>query len=213
MLKRVEGFATLSDNEWIDRLTSIPPDEKAIDYFFNIKCAAFINYIAFTLLDNQRPESLIGTLYEFLSDNDWHVIRLFKQKNGASLYSYLARCAVNHFMALKKAKERHKTYHIDSPDIIKELDAITTVEEDKNSFVWQAFNQLNKRDRIILRCLVIDKKSTIEAADEIWPYVKTQNREWKSLPPVRVQNTIAMLKRRALLSLSIKLKEIIVLNS
>ena len=200
-------FAKLSDSEWIERLTAIPPDEKAHAYFFNIKCAAFLKYISITLFNNMPISSLTGALYEFLSKDGWHILKLYKQKNGASLSSYLARCAINHFTKQQKREEQLYTIHMDSPDIADELDRFTDEEENNHPPVWQAFNRLNVRDRNILRKLVIEEKSALEAADSIWPYVRSK-KDWRELPVIRVQNTISMLKRRALLSLSLELENI-----
>ncbi|MBO7279852.1 MAG: hypothetical protein J6V00_01680, partial [Bacteroidaceae bacterium] len=98
---------------------------------------------------------------------------------------------------------------MEHPDIIKELSLFTQDEETEQPPVWEAFSKLNERDQLILRHIVIEGKSALEAADTIWPYVKSDNKDWRTLSPKRVQDTIAMLKKRALLSLSLELKKLL----
>ena len=204
--KRV-SYTTLADSEWIKVLTTFPRDEKACNYFFNIKCRAFLKYIAGTLFDGDEPESLTGDFYEYLSNDDWHVLRLFSARNGASLGSYLSRCALNYFKAKKISQEKRRPVWIEQRGIMEELDCFTQEEESSNPPVWQAFSKLCKRDRDILRLLVIEEKSALEAADEIWPQVKSSIKEWRQLPVKRVQDTISMLKKRALLALTLELQK------
>lgn len=205
-LKR-SSYATIGDDEWIEILTSSPRDERACDYFFNIKCRVFLKYIASTLFCSDGPSTLAGEFYEYLSSDDWRVLRLFTARNGASLGSYLSRCALNHFKAKKIREEKRRTVWIEHPYISEELERFTQEEEHCTPPVWQAYSRLCKRDRDILRLLVIENKSAIEAADEIWPQVKSSTKDWQQLPVKRVQDTIAMLKRRALLALTVELQK------
>lgn len=199
-------YARLSDNEWIELLMTFPPDERAHRYFFDVKCRVFLQYIASTIFGSNDVREIIGDFYQFLSQDDWHVLRLYKNRNSASLGSYLSRCAVHHFMAIKRREQASLGLSMEHPDIIKELSLFTEEEEREEPPVWKAFAQLNERDRTILRLMVIEGKSALDAADSIWPYVKSDNKDWRTLPPKRVQDTIAMLKKRALLSLSLELK-------
>ena len=67
-----------------------------------------------------------------------------------------------------------------------------------------AYNALEPRFKETIQLLVLDGKSSIEAADQLWPYVKSKN-NWRDMPVVRVQNTIAMMKHRAIFELTTKL--------
>ena len=206
MLQKRVTYSNISDNEWIELLTACPPDERACGYFFNVKCRFFLRYIAQTIFDGDEPASLIGDFYQYLSHNNWHVLRLFSARNGASLGSYLSRCAINYFKAQKVSENKIRPLWIERPDIIAELNNFTQEEECDTPPVWQAYKRLNKRDQDILRLLVINNKSALEAADEIWPQVKSSTKDWRLLPVKRVQDTIAMLKRRALLALALELR-------
>ena len=201
-------YSRLNDHDWVEILMAIPPVEEAHKYFFNIKCATFLKYISAVIFGSECQRMLLGEFYEFLSKENWKVLRQFQKRNNASLNSYLSRCTINHFIAKKKAENRIYINSIEQADIIEELNRFTQEEQEEMPPVWQAFERLNERDRTILRLLVIEGRNSLEVADEIWKFVKTKNRIWQELPAKRVQDTIAMLKRRALLSLSLELKEI-----
>lgn len=202
-------YAMLTDGDWVERLTAVPLDQQAHSYFFNVKCSEFLQYISAGIFGNGDIGEIVGEFYELLSKDNWHVLRQYKGLNGASLNSYLSRCAVRHFLAQKKKETRNEVVSIEQPEIIRELNNFTTEDERGNPPVWQAFNRLCERDRIVLHRLVIEGMSTIDAADDIWPYVKSSVRNWRLLPVKRVQDTIAMLKRRALFSLSEELTKLI----
>lgn len=197
-----------TDKEWIEGLCAVPPHEDLHKYFFYVKCASMLKYISVSLFNDENHKGLIGEFYTFVSNNDWQLLKQFKNKNNASLYSYLSRCAVHYFMARKRAEESRMANNrsMESVDIIEELDKLTADEEcEKEHDVWTAFSRLNERDRLLLKLLVIDGKSALEAAEQIWPYIKGCTDNWRELPAKRVQNTIAMLKSRALLSLSMQM--------
>lgn len=209
MLLKNSRFALFSDKEWVEHLLAFPCEEDAHRYFFNVKCNSFLKYISQTLFGGSSVDYILGEFYEFLSNNDWAVLRMYKQRNDASLSSYLSRCTINHFMARKRGEDKKHFLLMDSFDIVAELDRFTSDEEVENPPVWQAYSHLSLRDRTVLRLLVIEGKHSIDVADEIWPMVKSTNREWRELPVKRVQDTIAIIKRRALLALQIELKRLV----
>lgn len=206
MLVKLNNYAQLDDYELIKCIMATPRIQEAHNYFFNVKCTPILNYISAALFNNEGGNSILGEFYEFVSADNWKVLRMFSKRNGASLSSYLSRCTINYFLAKKKKEEKYKMESIDQLDIVKELDQFTQEEERKMPPVWLAYDQLNKRDQAVLKLLVIEEKSALEVAEIIWQYVNSKNKDWKALPAKRVQDTIAMLKRRALLSLSIELQ-------
>jgi hypothetical protein len=151
----------------------------------------------------------MGELYEFLSRDNWSILRNWENKNGASLYSYIARCSINHFTNKEIAEKKRLgiEFRADAAELIEQLGDFTQEEEHEMPPVWEAFGMLNERDRKILRLLVIEEKSMIEAAPEIWPHIKSKA-DIESITPKQIQSTIAMVKHRALLALLQKLKEI-----
>ena len=57
----------------------IANDPVAIEEFFFGRCRAALTYIGQCFCDaKELPESLIGEFYVYLSDNDWHKLRIFK---------------------------------------------------------------------------------------------------------------------------------------
>ena len=194
-------YTNFTDEEWVEKLVSIPPIQPLHHYFFKVKCASFLKYIAMNVY-NDCVESILGEFYEFLSYDNWHVLRSFKGKKNASLSTYLSRCAFYYFTKKKKtSREAAEFYSLESEEIIEQLNNLTNEEVKADLRVWKAFAKLNERDRKVLKRLVIEEKKTTDIADEIWPYVNSCEKDWRKLPAKRVQDTIAMMKRRALFGL------------
>ena len=195
-------YANITDEEWVEKLLYQPPIQPLHYYFFKVKCSSFLKYIAENVLDADSVESILGEFYEFLSHNNWHVLRNYKKKENASLSTYLSRCTLYYFIRKKKKNENSNVYNLENKEIIEQLNYIATNEEDKvDTRVWQAFARLRERDKIILQRLIIDGRTSMDIADEIWPYVNSNEKNWRRLPTKRVQDTIAMMKRRALFCL------------
>ena len=150
-----------------------------------------------------------GEFYEFLSKDNWSVIRNWKNRNGATLYSYLAFCATNHFIHKRLAEKKEEQLFVTSSQTMYEQMAEVADEEDEIQAypVKEAFNMLNLRDQVILRMLVIDGNSALEAAPVIWKYIKN-SKPLEEMDPKRVQCTIAMAKHRAQLALLNNLRQI-----
>ena len=195
------AYANITDEEWIERLVAIPPIQPLHHYFFKVKCASFLKYIAMNVY-NDCAENILGEFYEFLSCDNWHVLRSFKSKRNASLSTYLSRCALYYFTKKKqRSKEAAEFYSLESEEIMEQLNHLTDDEVKADLRVWKAFARLNERDRKVLKRLVIEEKKTTDIADEMWPYVNSSEKDWRKLPVKRVQDTIAMMKRRALFGL------------
>ena len=200
------NYSKLSDKELIGKLTARPVDEEAHDYFFNRRCTHFLDYIATNVAGEEGADDILGEFYEFVSQNDWDILHKFRNQNNASLNTYLSTCTLRHFLKKKKKDERESTLSIECEDIADQLELFAADEEDNLPPVWQAFMKLSERDRLLLKILVIDGKSALEAADTIWQYVRTKEKDWRNLPVQRVQNTISMMKHRALFMLMEELR-------
>lgn len=195
-------YANITDEEWVEKLLYQPPIQPLHYYFFKVKCSSFLKYIAEKVFDADSVESILGEFYEFLSRDNWHVLRSYKKKENASLSTYLSRCTLYYFIRKKKKNDGSNVYNLENKEIIEQLNYIATNEEEKvDTRVWQAFAKLRERDQLILQRLIIDGRSSMEIADEIWPYVNSNEKNWRKLPTKRVQDTIAMMKRRALFNL------------
>lgn len=209
MIKKRE-YALLSDKELIDGLTAVPPNNKLHEYFFHVKCKHFLTYISSTLYNEDDCNMLVGEFYEYLSKEDWKVLKKWEGKNNSSLYSYLATCSMHYFSGKAKAEKRRGDIEVApaTPEIIEYLNHFTADEEETaNQPVWEAFRMLKERDQVILRLLVIEEKDMMDAASSIWPYIKTEKKMCE-LSQKQVQSTIAMAKHRALLALLNNLKSL-----
>ena len=206
-----ENYSQLSDAELIERLTATPVDEKLHNYFFTKKCRQFLRYISSNIYYCESENELWGEFYEFLSKDNWAIMRNWKNRNGASLYTYLAYCTTNHFIHKKLAEKKEQEQFLvpSSQNMYEQLaDFVEDEEEAVNTYpVREAFNMLSQRDQAILHALVIDEQSALDAAPAIWKYIKN-NKPLEEMDPKRVQCTIAMAKHRAQLALLNNLKQI-----
>lgn len=209
MLNRRKEYSLIEDKKLVELLVAKPVDEGLHDYFFNEKCKGFLTYISTSIFHNNDFRIIVGELYEFLSDNDWAVLKKWESKNGASLYSYVAQCSINHF--LKKSKEEkkrsEKEFVPDTPEFMEYLCNIIPEEEEEELPVWKAYEMLNDRDREVLKLIVIDGKSTLEASRVLLKYIRTEVTPEKNNNK-RVQCTISMVKHRAQLTLLENLKSL-----
>ena len=206
-----DQYSLLSDQELIERLTATPIDEKLHSYFFTKKCTHFLKYISANIYHCESEKELLGEFYEFISKDDWAVMRNWKNKNGASLYTYLAYCTTNHFIHKKTAekKEQERFFAPLSQDMYEQMAKFVKEEDDEicNYPVKEAFDMLNLRDQTILRTLIIEGCSTLDAAPLIWKFIKN-SKSLEEMDPKRVQCTIAMAKHRAQLALLNNLKQL-----
>ena len=195
-------YNLLSDRELVDGLTAVPINNRLHEYFFKEKCRHFLSYISTTLYNEENFDVLIGELYEFLSNNNWKILKMWEGKNGCSLNSYLASCSMRYFTGKLKAEKQRRDLEV-TPSF-DEIGAIVNsfIADDDTEYlpVWEAYRMLNDRDRLVLRLLVIDDADTMQAARLIWPYINS-SRDINELSPKHVRSLIAMSKHRALLTL------------
>ena len=79
-------YALMSDKELIDGLTAVPPNNRLHEYFFKEKCKHFLTYISNTLYNEDNYNILVGELYEYLSNDNWKILKMWEGKNGCSLH-------------------------------------------------------------------------------------------------------------------------------
>ena len=192
------SYESFTDEEWVEKLLMLPPLQTLHRYFFKVKCFSFLQYIVCNILHIGSIEYILGEFYEFISRNNWNVLRKFRKDNNSSLFTYLSRCTVRYFLKAKLKEDRNAGISLDDDDV--DLSSFVDSEEinEDNRQLWRAFARLPERDRFLLKALVIDEKPAIEIAEDIWGYVDSRERDWRKLPPKRVQSTISMLKKRAL---------------
>jgi integrase len=202
MLKNDSTYSQLTDEEWVEKITSQTADEKYYRYFFYVKCTPLLRYISRRLYNSNDYMNLMGEFYEFLSDNDWAVLKKWEKKNEATLFSYLSRCASNHFINKENAEKRRQDREIlpSAPEAIEQMSIMAEEEQQEELPIMQAFELLCERDQALLRLLVIEEKRMLEIAGEVWKYINSkQNIE--NITAKRIQGSISMAKHRAQLAL------------
>ena len=86
-----------SDADIIGELTSNNPDAGLVDYFFFDLCKKLLKDISKVTRNDENYRALIGEFYEYLSENNWKVLRQYQGRNNATLMYYLSYCANNHY--------------------------------------------------------------------------------------------------------------------
>ena len=195
-------YDKLTDEEIIERLVKKPTDNKLHEYFLNTKCYNFLSYISQNLYNEDTIYHLTGEFYEFISRNDWYVLRMWRKENNCSLYSYLSRCATNHFTALVKAdKKRSEIEFVPAtPEFTDYINNLSAEEPERDYSTTKAFKMLKERDQIVLRMMVIEDCDAIKVAPKVWKFINSKE-DYRSLPVKKVQNTIASIKHRALIAM------------
>ena len=132
------------------------------------------------------------------------MLKKWEGRNGASLSSYIARCATNYFLQKEAAEKKRQENEIQAstPEILEQLASLAEDYADNEEIppVWQAFNMLNKRDQEVLRLLVIEGKRMLSVAEYLWTFIDSKQ-DISQLTTKRIQGTISMVKQRAQLSL------------
>lgn len=202
-------FASMSDIELVKGLMTIPPNSRLHEYFFCRKCKRLLEYISNTLYNGVDGGSLVGELYEYLSNDNWKVLRMWEGKNGCSLNSYLASCSLRHFASKVRTEEKRSACEVlpSSLALVESLEHFTVEEEDSMPPVWEAYWMLGERDRLILRLLVIEGRDVMDVAPQIWKYMNSSYALYE-LTQKKVQSIIAMAKHRALIALAVKLNSL-----
>lgn len=200
-------YAALSDSEWVEKLPQTPPDSKLQEYFISVKCAPMIRYISRSIFHADDNAYIMGEFYEFVSEDNWSILKKWKNKDNASLFSYLSRCATNHFMNKAIAEQRRQSIEVlpATPEIVAYTSQLYDDETCEQLPVWQAFEKLSERDQALLRLLVIEDNQIMAVADKLWKYISSKS-DYSQLSEKRIQGTISMAKHRAQLAFMEQLK-------
>jgi RNA polymerase sigma factor (sigma-70 family) len=94
------------DLKLLDRIIS--GDKNAAEYLICIRCIAIIEYYlrCFFDKDQMELEEAINEIYLFLAENDWHRLKQFAGRNGASLKTYISTIVRNYFLNEKYKMEK-----------------------------------------------------------------------------------------------------------
>lgn len=143
---------------------------------------------------------------------EWHRVALYKGiKNnggkGARLYTYINTITVRYFIAVKRKEDEKKEIVggdlLETVDvnILKEYDGFDEIVLDEEThrenveLKW-AWEQLKKRDQLILQYLVIEEFKPLDVFDKMVSYINT-DLEPQFYSTKQKQDAMSLLKQRA----------------
>ncbi len=137
------------DRYIVDRL--IANDAEAIEEFFFNRCRAALTYIGqYFCQSKESAESLIGEFYEYLADNDWHKLRIFKF--SCSLNAYVTVIATRYF---QNKRDNRVNYYGNEP-----LPVVENSVEAHDTFTQRDVERLVENmkplDRFLVERILID---------------------------------------------------------
>ena len=149
------------DKDIVERL--IANDPVAIEEFFFGRCRAALTYIGQYFCDvKELPESLIGEFYVYLSDNDWHKLRIFKY--SCSLNAYVTVIATRFFQN-KRDKRLHFYGNEPIPVVENSVEAHDSFTQKD---VEQLIANMKPLDRFLVQRILLDGE---KPSDEAMPYL------------------------------------------
>lgn len=148
------------DKETVEAL--IANDLIMIEEFFFIRCRAALAYIGqYFCGAKESPESLIGEFYEYLSDKDWHKLRIFKY--SCSLNAYISVIATRYFQNKRDAR---LCYYGNEPLPVKDnsVDAEDSFTQDD---VYRVISNMKPLDRFLIEKILIDGEKPSDIMDDV----------------------------------------------
>ncbi|MBR5237700.1 MAG: hypothetical protein IKV26_03205 [Paludibacteraceae bacterium] len=201
-------------------------DNQSVNYFLGEFSIPFLDYIGGEIMHLEGccvngilcfHSSVSSEYYEFIgakfikNQPTWHKVSLYKgikNKGGkeARLYTYINTITVRHFINVKNKLDKNKEKSLDdmletmSVSILKDYDGFDEIllEEDDSKYkeLDVAWENLPKKDQLILKYLVIEDRNPLEIFDEMIQYIET------TIPPEQYtrkqkQDAMSLMKRRA----------------
>lgn len=152
------------DKYIVDRL--IANDHVAIEEFFFGRCRAALTYIGQYFCDaKELPESLIGEFYVYLSDNNWHKLRIFKY--SCSLNAYITVIATRYF---QNKRDKRMIFYGSEPMPMVE-NSVEVHDSFTQKDVEQLISNMNPLDRFLVERILIDGEKPCDILDEAKPYL------------------------------------------
>lgn len=150
------------DKYTIDRL--IANDAEAIEEFFFNRCRAALTYIGqYFCQSKEAAESLIGEFYEYLADNDWHKLRIFKF--SCSLNAYVTVIATRYF---QNKRNNRLSYYGNEP-----LPVVENSVEAHDTFTQRDVERLVENmkplDRFLVERILIDGEKPGDVLEDAKP--------------------------------------------
>lgn len=229
LAKLLKQQNTSAEHEFVHRISNNAKLE--VQYFLNEYSIPMLNSIGkdihadITIDTSGRVsyyQSLMAPYYFFISARDlkWHKLCLFKNKNDASLASYLS-CITSRFFRNEKMKEDNNSINKKSISVQENEDVAILLEQREDidetidptllSLALKAKDRLpDERDRKVIELLIMDDTDTLDAFEELSAYIAP-----KKSPPIkdwdnkRKQNAVSLLKLRAKEHLRIEFQKLL----
>lgn len=150
------------DRHIIEDLTS--NDVNAIEDFFFNRCRAMLTYIGQCFCQSKESaESLIGEFYEYLADNDWHKLRIFKF--SCSLNAYVTVIATRYF---QNKRDNRVSYYGNEPLPVVE-NAIEAHDTFTKRDVERLVENMKPLDRFLVERILIDGEKPCDVLEDARP--------------------------------------------
>lgn len=172
-----------TDRAIVSRL--VDNDKKEIQEFFFVRCRPCLTHIGqYFCSTKETPEDLIGEFYEFLSNDDWHKLRIFKFT--CSLNSYISIIASRYF----QYKRDKRIQYISDEAVFHNR----TMANEGNSFfdedMVKVLEKMKPFDRFLIQKILIDGDKPGDILDEAMVYLSDKI-ESKLIPPNRTKEQLA----------------------
>ena len=195
----------------------------AVSYYLGPLSQGLLNKI-----NRERGTDSYTDLYLFLAHPfdtldgtpKWHKVSLYDARS-CSLQSYTSTIALRHFYKVINRERKQKQSNVELLDFCDYqtlLECDLPIEESDSLdqiVVKQAFQTLNERDKLVLRYLVIEKKTGIETYELLQDYITPEPKNGYTSDEIKhswslkqKQDAVSLLKGRALKKLLKKFNEL-----
>lgn len=156
------------DKNIVDSLIANDPDA-IVEFFFN-RCRAALTYIGqYFCRSKESAESLIGEFYEYLSDDDWHKLRIFKYT--CSLNTYITVIATRYFQ--NKRDDRMSFYGNEPLPILE--NSVEAQDSFAQSDVERLIAKMKPLDKFLVERILIDGEKPGDVLDEARPLLDAEH--------------------------------------
>lgn len=156
------------DKNIVDSLIANDPDA-IVEFFFN-RCRVALTYIGqYFCRSKESAESLIGEFYEYLSDDDWHKLRIFKYT--CSLNTYITVIATRYFQ--NKRDDRMSFYGNEPLPTVE--NSVEAQDGFAQSDVERLIENMKPLDRFLVERILIDGEKPGDVLDEARPLLDAEH--------------------------------------
>lgn len=212
--------------EFIRRITmkeNCRISNQARTFFLVDYSKSFLERIAYDLF-HCGWEEIYGEYYEFISKENYETkvpfykLTLFKGEDNSTLKSYTSTITSRYFTNKKKAEDKKKRIIqivsidegqtikrdnfgdevIDNPWFVLLIDGNVSKDVTMETKVYNALEKLPVREQLIIKLMVMDDASGLEAFEDLAPYLKPTKKPISEWSDKQKQDAMALLKGRAL---------------